>query len=153
DFSALLSPAFKSSSTAIPAGHNEVWCVLTVLWFAGVAGILFAWLRALSHEPVSVREPNQLELDELQGSGLGLRITNTGTDVGLWGLFRPVLALPDGFSAQLDGDELRAVILHEIAHARRWDNLVSGAVRAIAAIFWFHPLVWWIERRMDEERE
>ena len=44
-------------------------------------------------------------------------------------------------------------LLHELAHVRRWDNLSSSFVHVLVCLFWFHPLLWWIERRMVFERE
>lgn len=63
------------------------------------------------------------------------------------GWFAPVLILPQGWdrwsAAQLD-----AVLTHEGAHARRRDPLVQWLALLNRAIFWFHPLAWWLERRL-----
>ncbi len=63
------------------------------------------------------------------------------------GWFAPVLILPEGWqrwpAAQLD-----AVLTHEGAHARRRDPLVQWLALLNRAIFWFHPLAWWLERRL-----
>jgi uncharacterized protein (TIGR03435 family) len=72
---------------------------------------------------------------------------------GVFGIFRPVLLWPAGLSDRLEDADLRAILSHEVAHVRRCDNLAAWIPMAIEAIFWFHPLVWWIERKMVEERE
>ena len=63
------------------------------------------------------------------------------------GWFTPVLILPEGWqhwsAAQLD-----AVLTHEGAHARRRDPLVQWLALLNRAVFWFHPLAWWLERRL-----
>lgn len=63
------------------------------------------------------------------------------------GWLSPVLILPEGWdrwsAAQLD-----AVLTHEGAHARRRDPLVQWFALLNRAIFWFHPLAWWLERRL-----
>ena len=63
------------------------------------------------------------------------------------GWFSPVLILPEGWdrwsAAQLD-----AVLTHEGAHANRRDPLVQWLALFNRAIFWFHPLAWWLERRL-----
>lgn len=49
--------------------------------------------------------------------------------------------------------QLKAVLAHELCHARRRDNLTSAVHMIVEAVFWFHPLVWWIGARLVEERE
>jgi uncharacterized protein (TIGR03435 family) len=48
---------------------------------------------------------------------------------------------------------LEAILAHELCHARRRDNLAAVIHMAVEAIFWFHPLVWWLGARLVEERE
>ena len=66
---------------------------------------------------------------------------------------RPVLLLPRGISEHLSQAQLGAVLEHELAHWRRRDNLTAAAHMLVEAVFWFHPLVWWIGARLVEERE
>jgi len=42
---------------------------------------------------------------------------------------------------------------HEVQHVRRRDNLAAAMHLVVEAIFWFHPLVWWLGARLVEERE
>ena len=53
----------------------------------------------------------------------------------------------------LNPRQLDAVLAHELCHVRRRDNLFAAIHMLVEAIFWFHPLVWWIGSRMVEERE
>jgi len=62
------------------------------------------------------------------------------------------VALPEGLSAQLTESELDAVPAHELAHILRRDNFWAAVAHAIVALFWFHPLVWWIEGWMLRKR-
>ena len=73
-------------------------------------------------------------------------IAATGTPA-VAGILRPVLLLPRGFSARLGEAEFESVLMHELAHVRRRDNLTGAAVRLAACLFWFHPLIWWLERK------
>jgi beta-lactamase regulating signal transducer with metallopeptidase domain len=50
-------------------------------------------------------------------------------------------------------DKVRAVMVHELAHVRRRDTLVTFLAAVNKAIFWFHPLAWWLERRLSELAE
>jgi hypothetical protein len=50
-------------------------------------------------------------------------------------------------------EKVRAVVAHELAHVRRRDPLVIFFAAVNKAIFWFHPLAWWLERRLAELAE
>ena len=54
---------------------------------------------------------------------------------------------------RLDDAQVHAVLAHELAHARRRDNLTAAMHMFVEAVFWFHPLVWWIGARLVDERE
>ena len=72
---------------------------------------------------------------------------------GVVGIFRPILVLPEGMIDRLGDSELEAIIAHEIAHVRRRDNLVSSIHMLIEALFWFHPMIWWLGAKIVQERE
>jgi uncharacterized protein (TIGR03435 family) len=71
----------------------------------------------------------------------------------VFGIFKPVLLLPEGIQGRLTGAQLEAVYAHELCHVRRRDNLAAALHMLVEALFWFHPLVWWLEARLIEERE
>jgi hypothetical protein len=50
-------------------------------------------------------------------------------------------------------DELDILLAHELAHVRRMDALVNGLQAAAQALLWWNPVVWWLNRRIREERE
>ncbi len=64
------------------------------------------------------------------------------------GCFRPVVILPSGWPAW-PPSQLAAVLAHENEHARRRDPLLQFLALLNRAIFWFHPLAWWLERRVS----
>jgi uncharacterized protein (TIGR03435 family) len=72
---------------------------------------------------------------------------------GVFGIFRPVLLLPDGIADRLSASELSSVLAHETHHVERRDNLWAALHMVVEAIFWFHPLVWWMESTLVAERE
>jgi hypothetical protein len=86
-------------------------------------------------------------------AGMPVRLCATRIEPGIFGVFRPLLLLPEGIMERLSGPELRALIAHEMCHARRRDNPLASLHIVVEAIFWFHPLVWWIGSRLVEERE
>ncbi len=66
---------------------------------------------------------------------------------------RPRLILPIGLWAQLDGAGRRAIICHELAHLRRRDHWVRWGQLIVLALYWWHPLAWWVRRKLSEEAE
>jgi beta-lactamase regulating signal transducer with metallopeptidase domain len=69
------------------------------------------------------------------------------------GFFRPAILIPDWALQDLSTGELKVVLLHEIAHLERRDDWTNLAQKLIRTVFFFHPAVWWIERRLNIERE
>jgi uncharacterized protein (TIGR03435 family) len=63
------------------------------------------------------------------------------------------LLLPEGILERLSPAQFEAILAHELCHVRRRDNFAAAVHMSVEAIFWFHPLVWWIGRRLMEERE
>jgi beta-lactamase regulating signal transducer with metallopeptidase domain len=69
------------------------------------------------------------------------------------GFFKPAILIPDWVLRDLSAEELKVVLLHEFAHLRRWDDWTNLAQKIVRTIFFFHPAVWWIERKLSLERE
>ncbi len=72
---------------------------------------------------------------------------------GVYGLFRPVLLWPRGISERLDDGHIEAIFAHELCHVRRQDNLTAALHMLVEAVFWFHPLVWWVGAQLEAEQE
>jgi multidrug resistance efflux pump/beta-lactamase regulating signal transducer with metallopeptidase domain len=71
----------------------------------------------------------------------------------LVGVFKPMILLPPAALAGWSVEQLEMVLLHELAHVRRWDNVVNLVQRFIEALLFFHPAVWWISAWVRLERE
>jgi TonB family protein len=109
------------------------WTVETVLiavWLIG-AGVL------LSRLLTGTIRTNRLRRRD--GEGLVTPITV--------GWLRPSVILPAGWR-EWPPEQLRAVMAHEEEHARRRDPLVQWLALFNRAVFWFHPLAWWLEKRL-----
>lgn len=63
------------------------------------------------------------------------------------GWIKPHILLPSGWQAW-DRAKLDAVLTHEFAHVRRADWLVALLAGLNRCVFWFHPLAWWMERKL-----
>jgi beta-lactamase regulating signal transducer with metallopeptidase domain len=68
------------------------------------------------------------------------------------GLFRPCVFLPEEASTW-DAERLRIVLLHEIGHLKRRDLWTQWLSQSVCALYWFHPLVWMLNRSLDQTRE
>ncbi len=82
-----------------------------------------------------------------------LRLSRERMEPGIVGVFRPALLWPEELSERLDDEHIKAILAHEWMHVRRRDNLTAALHMLVEALFWFHPAVWWMERRMVAERE
>ena len=69
------------------------------------------------------------------------------------GLVRPAVVIPEWVMRELSPDELNQILLHELAHLRRYDDWTNLAQKVVKALFFFHPAVWWIEKQVSLERE
>ena len=69
------------------------------------------------------------------------------------GLFQPLVVIPSWALEELSADELNSVLIHELEHLRRWDDWTNLAQKILAALFFFHPAVWWMDRKLALERE
>jgi len=69
------------------------------------------------------------------------------------GFVKPAVVLPEWALRELSAAELNTVLLHELAHLRRWDDWTNLAQKLLRALFFFHPAVWWVENRLALERE
>ena len=69
------------------------------------------------------------------------------------GILRPLILVPTDLVAKLHVDELELVLVHELAHVRRWDNLTLLVKRLITVAFFFHPVVWLCGVKLRREAE
>ncbi|MGA8503690.1 MAG: M56 family metallopeptidase [Candidatus Sulfotelmatobacter sp.] len=69
------------------------------------------------------------------------------------GFFKPMIVIPAWALRELPAEELNIILLHEFAHLRRWDDWTNLLQKVVRAVFLFHPAVWWIDSRLELERE
>lgn len=71
----------------------------------------------------------------------------------LIGLTRPMILLPISAMAGVPREQLEMILLHELAHVRRYDNWVNLAQRVIEVVLFFHPAVWSVSEWIRLDRE
>ncbi len=69
------------------------------------------------------------------------------------GFRKPAVVLPAWTLRDLSAGELEPILIHELAHLRRHDDWTNLLQKAVRAILFFHPAVWWIDARLSLERE
>jgi bla regulator protein blaR1 len=167
-----LSQPFAASGTAMVARNVRpefpAWVlpvVLAAVWFCGFLAVLMLWSVRWLRIAVAMRRAAVLEdgrevvalgrLQQLAGvrGAIPIRVSQESMEPGIFGIVRPVLIWPQGISEHLEDAHLEAILAHEVGHVRRRDNLFAALHMLVEAVFWFHPLVWWLGKRMVDERE
>jgi hypothetical protein len=69
------------------------------------------------------------------------------------GFTEPLVVIPSWAMQELSTLELNAILLHELAHLRRRDDWTNLVQKIVGALLFFHPAVWWIEKKLALERE
>lgn len=69
------------------------------------------------------------------------------------GIFKPMILLPMALASSLTPGQLQALMLHELSHIRRFDPVINLLQRIVEALLFFHPVVWFVSRRISFERE
>ena len=138
---------------------------LTWFWFAGVVVMLLrliggGWMvRALDRKAFKVLPPTWLARIDALRHAMGIRrevAVRLLQGVGLpcsARVWRPVIWLPVSMLTQLTPDQIEALLAHELGHVRRLDWIWNGLQRVIEALLFYHPGVWWLSRRIRQERE
>jgi len=139
--------------------------ILVAAWFCGFIVVLFVWyarwrrISAALREALSLREGREVEALRRVEVLLGIRkpidllMSSATLEPGIFGIVNPALVWPKGISVRLDNAQLEAILAHELWHVRRRDNLAAVIHMVVEALFWFHPLVWWLGALLVEERE
>jgi bla regulator protein BlaR1 len=157
-------------ATALPATDSyEAAAMLPLLllaiWLGGCLVILLTWcsgwrrIAAVVRDASPIRRGYELEILRRLEARAGIRTPTTlvssdaCVEPGVFGLVKPVLLWPRGMAKRLTAGQIEAVLAHEVCHVRRRDNLIAAVHMVIEALFWFHPLIWWLETRLVDERE
>jgi bla regulator protein blaR1 len=140
--------------------------LIAAAWLCGFVAVVILWSVRWRRVAAAVQRSTPMEqgrevdaLRRLEKTG-GVRRPMTlllsrdsAMEPGIFGICRPVLLWPAAISEHLQDSHLKAILAHEVWHAQRRDNLAAAMHMAVEAIFWFHPMVWWLGARLVEERE
>jgi uncharacterized protein (TIGR03435 family) len=142
--------------TVPEAPRTAEWFALAFfgIWGAGVIAMTLVRFRTWRRIRTAVGASVPWTIESLpMPAGVAVRSAPGVMEPGVVGLWRPVLLVPSGIEDDLTPRQLAAVLTHELCHIRRRDNLTAAVHMLAEAVFWFHPLVWWIGSRLVDERE
>jgi beta-lactamase regulating signal transducer with metallopeptidase domain len=138
---------------------------LIALWLAGMAllGMRVAWsslrLGRAVRRMIVIEDGRVRDLLRECCDRLGIRrapelrqLPGAGAPA-LLGFWRPKVLLPAQVLMRLGEDELRLILMHELAHLKRCDVLVNWLATLVAVLHWFNPAAWLVVWRMRVERE
>lgn len=154
----------SATASVLAMATRALPVLLLLVWFCGFVAVLFYWwsrARRMAAATGAVQPTESgREFDALRRlqkhaatPSIRLLLSKSTLEPGILGIFRPTLLLPSGISERLNDPELEAILAHELCHARRRDNLDAAVHMLVEAVFWFHPLVWWLGARLVDERE
>ncbi|HNU50213.1 MAG TPA: M56 family metallopeptidase [Verrucomicrobiota bacterium] len=143
--------------------HWKSWLLIAHLVGAGVLvvwiGVRFLRLRRWVKLARPVVDGPLAELVERLGRELGLArlpVVKLSKHVGgpiALGTFAPTILLPVDTERRLTEGELTVVMAHELAHFRRGDLWVNWLQLVLQVAWWFHPVLWLLNRRLRSLRE
>ncbi|WP_421798391.1 ankyrin repeat domain-containing protein [Haliscomenobacter sp.] len=145
--------------------YNENLPLIVTLWLLGVMVLFLRLLGQLAyvqrlkvygvaHFPASWQDKlreleQQLDLHRVVQYFLSYRVDSPMA----FGWLRPVVLFPAGLFKTLDDTQIYAILAHELAHVKRNDFLANLLQRLLLTLFFYHPGLWWMSARIEEERE
>jgi len=131
--------------------------VLAAIWIAGTFVMLMRLISRLRREGREAQLAHSLSINDAASGfitdGISVSFDARHRAPAVVGIFYPCILLPIGIDRVLNQREFDAVLLHELAHARRRDNLIRLLYELSLCALWFHPLIWLAGARMLLYRE
>jgi beta-lactamase regulating signal transducer with metallopeptidase domain len=138
--------------------------IVAAIWFAGALFVLLrlafgTWrVGQLARDGSRVEDGVWLSLTQRLANRLGVTrplILLRGERLAVpvtWGIVYPAVLLPQDADTWSE-ERRRFVLVHEMAHVKRFDALTQLLAQISVAVFWFDPLVWIAAHQMRVERE
>ena len=131
--------------------------VLSVTWMAGAFFMLMRLMSRLRRERCEAQAPVDLSdrgaTSNFVADGVPVSFGEGHPSPAVRGVLYPRILLPAGIDRLLNQREFHAVLIHELAHARRHDNLIRLLYEVTLCALWFHPLIWLAGARIALYRE
>lgn len=107
---------FDATEHSAAAPHaNWLPALLLTAWVCGALIVVLRWMRGWRRIQAAVRSALPLEI----AADVPALCSTAMIEPGIFGIFRPVLLLPDGIVGRLGPEQLKAIVAHEMCHVRR----------------------------------
>ena len=137
--------------------RGRIAAILSVVWLLGatlMVARLFSRIHADRRDAQAAADQSAHESKRgFLAHGVPVRFAENRQAPAVAGVLRPYISLPNGIDRLLSEHELDAVLIHELTHARRRDNLIHLIHEVSFCMLWFHPLVWIAGSRLALYRE
>ena len=128
--------------------------LIALLFVTGVCGTVSLRRRSAAIvDPSTLERFNRLKTSLGILSSVSLRACDQLSTPVVVGIIWPTILLPPAILTGLTPDQLEMILLHELAHVQRWDNLVNLIQRVVESLLFYHPAIWWASRWVRLERE
>ncbi|MBD5138891.1 MAG: hypothetical protein HDT24_06265 [Ruminococcus sp.] len=141
-----VSNAVVNVAVSVPVSGNGLF-ICECIWLLGAVLVcaFFAFTHIKTRRTFSCALPADYDITQLKKDfGIVRRVrllVSDRTDTPLtYGIFAPVIILPK--SMELNGEGVRNVLCHELAHIKRFDALFKAVIAVCAAVHWFNPMAW-----------
>lgn len=156
--------AESGNTSSVTAARVSKVQLFALAWFLGAIVVLLrlaagTWrVGQLAREGYRVEDGVWLSLTQRLANRLGVTRPLTllrGSRLAVpvtWGVLYPAVLLPNDADSWPE-ERRRFVLVHEMAHVKRFDALTQLIAQIAIALFWFDPLVWIAAHQMRVERE
>lgn len=130
--------------------------LLGVIWIAGAFILLMRLMSRVRSERSESHAQTPLKEGDASNSvadGVPVSFVEGHSSPSVRGILFPSILLPAGIDRMLNPREFHAVLIHELAHARRRDNLIRLLYEFLLSVLWLHPLIWLAGARIALYRE
>lgn len=129
-----------------------VACVALARVIAGVAQVR-RMRRNCTEVPLAELDPALQHVLQQSRRPVRLLVSDAARVPAALGFRSPAIVLPTWALRDMTSAELQPILIHELAHLRRHDDWTNLLQKAVRAVLFFHPAVWWIDARLSLERE
>ncbi|HAL45778.1 MAG TPA: hypothetical protein DCP47_07685 [Phycisphaerales bacterium] len=160
-----ITPVKKSLKDRCIKATESALPYIVVCWFVGVF-VLSIWylggwtqLQKLRRQMISpVSDEIKTKLNRLSKILALSRAVDAFQSVlvsvpTVIGHFKPVILLPASALTGLSGEQIEAILAHELAHIKRCDYIVNIFQTVVEILGFYHPAVWWVSNKIRQERE
>lgn len=151
---------YSAITLFLKQNHNLPSILIGGIWCIGFLIFFIRWVnswRCVSQITASaqdIKDPQLIELIERSRQLLfihkNITVKQTQYPVAPFvkGIRRPLLILPVSLIEGTKQSHLKAIVVHELAHLRRYDLEIHQLIRLLKMVFWFLPPIWWLQREL-----